>query len=181
MHGVIFSELRKYVEQRHGGEETWKSLLRDAGLGSRIYLSIGAYPDAEAVALVSAASAATGVPARRVLEDFGEFIAPDLIAMYRALVRPEWRTLEFLEKTEETIHRVVRLKDPAAAPPEIRCERTAADEAVVRYASARRMCGVAVGIIRGVAAHYGDAVRIDEPHCMLRGDPECEIRVRVIQ
>ena len=179
MHGVIFSELRKYVEQRHGGEETWKALLRDAGLGRRMYLPVREYPDAEAVALVSAASAATGVPVRGVLEDFGEFIAPDLMGMYRSLVRPEWRTLDFLEKTEETIHRVVRLKDPAAKPPEIRCERTAPDEAVVRYASARRMCGVAVGIIRGVAAHYGEPVQIDEPRCMHRGDPECEIRVRV--
>jgi predicted hydrocarbon binding protein len=179
VHGVIFSELRKYVSQRHGGEETWRSLLRDAGLGRRIYLPVGEYPDAEAVALVSAASAATGVPVRGVLEDFGEFIAPDLLKMYRSLVRPEWRTLDFLEKTEETIHRAVRLKDAAAAPPEIRCERTAADEAIIRYASARRMCGVAVGIIRGVAAHYGEPVQIDEPRCMHRGDPECEIRVRV--
>ena len=179
MHGVIFSELRKYVEQRHGGEETWKALLRDAGLGPRIYLSVGEYPDADAVALVSAASAATGVPVRGVLEDFGEFIAPDLLGMYRSLVRPEWRTLDFLERTEGTIHRVVRLKDASAKPPEIRCERTAPDEAVVRYASARRMCGVAVGIIRGVAAHYGEQVQIDEPHCMHRGDAECEIRVRI--
>ena len=179
MHGVIFSELRKYVEQRHGGEETWKSLLRDAGLGRRMYLPVQAYPDAEAAALVSAASAATGIPERGVLEDFGAFIAPDLMAMYRSLVRPEWRTLDFLEKTEETIHRVVRLKDPSAKPPEIRCERTAADEAIIRYASARRMCGVAVGIVRGVAAHYGEPVQIDEPRCMHRGDPECEIRVRV--
>jgi predicted hydrocarbon binding protein len=179
VHGVIFSELRKYVEQRHGGEETWRSLLRDAGLGRRIYLPVREYPDAEAVALISTASAATGVPVREVLEDFGAFIAPDLLRMYRSLVRPEWRTLDFLEKTEETIHRAVRLKDPAAKPPEIRCERTAADEAVIRYASARRMCGVAVGIIRGVAAHYADPVQIDEPRCMHRGDPECEIRVRV--
>lgn len=179
MHGVIFSELRKYVEQRHGGEETWKSLLRDAGLGRRMYLAVGEYPDSEAVALVSTASAATGVPVRLLLEDFGAFIAPDLLAMYRSLVRPEWRTLDFLEKTEETIHRVVRLKDPSARPPEIRCERTAADEVVVRYASARRMCGVAVGIMRGVAAHYGEDVEIDERRCMHRGDPECEITVRV--
>ena len=178
MHGVIFSELRKYVENRHG-EEAWKGLLRTAGLGKRIYLPIRAYPDEEAAALVSAASAATGVPARDILEDFGVFIAPDLLEMYRSLVRPEWRTLDFLEKTEDTIHRVVRLNDAAARPPEIRCERTAGDQAVVRYASARGMCGVAIGIMRGVAAHYGERVEIVEHRCMHRGDPECEIAIRV--
>ncbi|HEU0298667.1 MAG TPA: heme NO-binding domain-containing protein [Longimicrobium sp.] len=178
MHGVIFSELRKYVENRHG-EDAWKGLLRSAGLGARIYLPIREYPDGEAAALVSAASAATGVPARDILEDFGTFIAPDLLEMYRSLVRPEWRTLDFLEKTEETIHRVVRLNDAAARPPELRCERTAGDEVLVRYASARRMCGVAIGIVRGVAAHYGECVEIVERRCMHRGDPECEIVVRV--
>ena len=66
----------------------------------------------------------------------------------------------------------------AAKPPEIRCERLSPDEVVVRYASGRRMCGVARGIARGVADHYGDRVEIAEPSCMLRGDAECRIHVR---
>ena len=179
MHGIILSELRKYVEARHGAE-TWPALLRAAGLEGNVYLPIRSYPDAEVVALVSAASAATGAPADVILEDFGSFIAPDLVAMYRSLVRPEWRTLELLENTEETIHRVVRLKDATATPPELRCERAAPDRVVIRYGSPRRMCAVAKGIVRGVAAHYGERVEIEERRCMHRGDEECEIEVRRI-
>ena len=177
MHGIIFAELKKYVQARHGGD-AWKALVQRAGVGATLYLPIGEYPDADAVALVGAASEATGVPAGEILEDFGHFIAPDLMGMYRSLVRPEWRTLEFLENTEGTIHRVVRMKDAAAHPPEIRCERLGPGEVVIRYASPRRMCAVARGIARGVAGHYGERVEIEEPQCMLRGDAECRIHVR---
>ena len=178
MHGIIFAELKKYVQARHG-DDAWKALLQRAGLPpSTLYLPIRDYPDGEAVAIVGAASEATGVPAGEILEDFGRFITPDLMGMYRSLVKPEWRTLEFLENTEETIHRVVRIKDATAKPPEIRCERLAANEVVVRYTSQRRMCAVARGIARGVADHYGEAVEISEPSCMLRGDAECRIHVR---
>jgi len=178
MHGIIFAELRKYVQARHG-DDTWKALLQRAGLGRTLYLSVGEYPDAEVVAIVGAASEATGVPAGEILEDFGHFIAPDLMGMYRSLVRPEWRTLEFLENTEETIHRVVRMKDAAARPPEIHCERVSENEVVIRYTSGRRMCAVARGIARGVADHYGERAEIAEPSCMLRGDPACLIHVRL--
>ena len=155
MHGIIFAELKKYVQARHG-DDTWKALLQRAGLGVSIYLPIREYPDEEVVAIVGAASEATGAPAGEILEDFGGFIAPDLLSMYRSLVKPEWRTLEFLENTEETIHRVVRIKDPSARPPELRCERVSEREVVIRYTSARRLCAVARGIVRGVAGHYGD-------------------------
>jgi predicted hydrocarbon binding protein len=176
MHGIIFAELKKYVQARHG-DDTWKALLQRAGLKNSVYLPIRDYPDAEVVAIVGAASEATGAPAGEILEDFGGFIAPDLLAMYRSLVKPEWRTLEFLENTEETIHRVVRIKDPTARPPELRCERVSASEVVVRYTSARRLCAVARGIVQGVADHYGERVEILEPSCMLRGDAECRIHV----
>jgi hypothetical protein len=35
MHGVIFSELRRYAEDRLG-PQSWQQLLSDAGLGPRI-------------------------------------------------------------------------------------------------------------------------------------------------
>ncbi|MBV9774893.1 MAG: heme NO-binding domain-containing protein [Gemmatimonadetes bacterium] len=176
MHGIIFAELKKYVDARLGAD-AWRPLLREAGLGSRIYVPVRTYPDEEVVALVSAASRTTGLAPAAILEDFGEFIAPDLIGMYRSLIRAEWRTLDFIANTEQTIHKVVRLNDSQALPPEIACTRSGSREVVVHYNSPRRMCAVARGIIRGVAAHYGEQVVVTEPRCMHRGDPACEISV----
>ena len=44
----------------------------------------------------------------------------------------------------------------------------------------RKLCSVAKGIVRGVAAHYQEPVSITEGSCMLRGGRECQILVRVM-
>ena len=176
MHGIIFSELKKYVDDRLGGA-AWGALLEKAGLSGRIYMPVQEYPDADAVKLVTTASAITGRPAPAVLEDFGEFIAPDLLKMYASLIRKEWRTLDVIEHTEETIHRVVRHRNPGAKPPELRCLRIGPDEVIVVYSSPRKMCA-AKGIARGMARHFKETVKTSESSCMLAGAKECRISVQ---
>jgi hypothetical protein len=177
MHGVIFSELRKYVEDRLG-ESAWPKLLEEAGVAGRIFLPVKTYPDEDALTLVSTAVRLTGRAQDALLEDFGAFIAPDLLKMYGHLVDKDWKTLDVIEHTEETIHKVVRARNPGAAPPELQCSRPSKDEVVITYASPRRMCAIAKGIARGLAAHYDETVRVGERACMLKGDPECRITVR---
>jgi hypothetical protein len=180
MHGIIFAELQKYVGARYGAG-TWTSLLEQAGLGKwKMYVPIQEYPDREAVALVTAAATLTGKPAPSILEDFGEFIVPDLLAMYGSLVRPGWKTLDLVENTEQVIHSVVRIRNPGARPPELRAARPSEREVVVTYASARKMCGVAKGIIKGIAGHYNERVFVGETSCMLRGQPSCTISVKLV-
>ncbi len=174
MHGLIFVELKSFVVGKYG-PEAWNAILDKAGLAGRAYLPNVVYPDADAIAIVTAASAATGLPANAILEAFGEFIAPHLIALYRAQLHPAWRTLDVLEHTEETIHRLVRLRDPGAAPPRLTARRTSPSEVVIAYESARRMCAVAIGIARGIATSFGERVDVTEPACMIKGDPRCEI------
>jgi len=178
MQGIIFSELKKYVDTKFGGD-TWRVLLKEAGLGSRLYMPVQAYPDQEAVAIVRAAARATGKEVSAILEDFGEFIAPDLMSMFKAMIRPEWKTLDLIENIEGTIHKAVRVQNPGAKPLELKCSRPGTHEVVITYSSPRKMCAVAKGIVRGVARHYHERIAISEPKCMLKGSPSCEIRVRV--
>lgn len=120
MHGVIFYELQKYADTKVG-PGTWQALLREAGFGRRSYLATQDYPDGDAVALATAASRLTGLEASTILEDFGQFIVPDLVKMYRSFIRPEWRALDLIENTENTIHKAVRLQNPRADPPALEC------------------------------------------------------------
>lgn len=180
MHGIIFAELQKYAEARYG-PGTWSSLLQEAGLGTKLYTPFQSYPDEEIAAIVAAASRKTTKTASTILEDFGDFIAPDLIGLYKALVKPEWRTLELLENAEGTIHRVVRASGSGARPPEIKCTRVRENEIVVSYVSQRRLCAVAKGIIRGVAKFYGERISLIDTSCMLRGGAQCTINVRLLR
>ena len=177
MHGIIFSEMKKYVDTKLGGN-AWNELLKSAGLGVRFYTPVQSYPDEEAVAIVSAAAQATGMEAASILEDFGEFIVPDLVSMFKTMIKTDWKTLDLIEHTENVIHKAVRVQNPGADPPKLVCSRPNADEVVIRYSSPRKMCSVAKGIAKGVAKHYGQRVSITEPRCMLKGSPTCEIRVR---
>jgi hypothetical protein len=179
MHGTIFVELQKYVETKLG-PPAWPTLLEKAGITHEPYDVMKAYPDQEVLALVSTASKITGTPVPSLLEDFGEFIAPDLLDLYWGVVRPEWKTLDVIEHTEEVIHRVVRLQNPGARPPELRCERRDRDHIVITYTSERRLCAIAKGIARGLARHYGEEIAIAESRCMLSGADRCEISVRTV-
>lgn len=178
MHGIIFTELRKYVDEKLGGS-AWNDLLGAAGLKGRMYLPIQEYPDAEAVTLVTTAASITGLDAGVILEDFGGFIAPSLLGMYRTLVQPDWRTLDVLEFTEGTIHKVVRSANPGAKPPELKAVRISPTELHLTYGSQRKLCFVAKGIIRGLAAHFEEEIELEESQCMHAGAETCEFVVQV--
>jgi predicted hydrocarbon binding protein len=51
------------------------------------------------------------------------------------------------------------------------------DVLVMGYASRRRLCDFAHGLIEGAAAHYGEAVSIEQPRYMHRADARCEFRI----
>ena len=156
------------------------AVLNNAGRGTQTYMPFEVYPDADMVALVTAASQLSGRPLTALLEDFGEFLAPDLLIMHQALINPQWRTLDVLEHTEANIHTVVRDRNPGAQPPELVCQRTSAEEVVITYGSARRLCAVAKGIARGLAQWYQEKIVINEHSCMLQGDSVCTISVKVV-
>ena len=174
MHGIIHSELKRFVVARHGAG-VWNELLKQAGLERAAYLASEQYPDDEASRIVATASRMTNLPAVAILEDFGEYIAPHLLEIYEPLIDPSWRTLDVIERTEGTIHSVVRLKDPAAHPPELKVRRIGPDEVELTYDSPRKMCSVAKGIGKGLGKHFGETIRITESSCMLQGAPSCVI------
>jgi hypothetical protein len=123
MHGIIFSELQSYAEAKHG-RGTWDVLLRKANLGSRVYLSLQEYPDAEIISLVMGVCAMTELSVSAVLEDFGQFIVPSLMRLYGHLLKPEWGAIDVIDHTEGTVHAVIRVKSPEAKPPKLKTQRS---------------------------------------------------------
>lgn len=177
MHGVVFTELQKFVVGQFGNEG-WNGLLEKAGLGRKIYLPSGEYPDAEIASLVSTASKVTGSSPSAILESFGEFIVPALLRMYGHLLRPEWKSLDVIEHTEGTVHNVVRVNDAAAKPPKLQASRKDPNTVVLVYTSPRQMCSLAIGIGKGVARHFQETLAIQQTQCMKQGANFCEIIYR---
>jgi hypothetical protein len=177
VNGIIFIEIGKFAHSRLG-EHAWREVLRLANIPPRTYYRVADYPDEDAAALIAALAGALNEPADSVLESLGAFIAPDLLKMARHWIRPEWKTLDLIANTEATIHETLRAGGSRTDPPRLRCERSAPDEVIITYDSPRRLCRLAKGIVRGVAAHYAERVSITEPSCMLQGDPACRLIVK---
>jgi len=177
MHGLIFIELKKYVETKFDSA-TWEKLLEKAGQKHQLYLAATVYPDSDILKLVTTACEMTGLTANAVLEDFGRFIAPDLVEQYKFLINPNWGLLDFLANTEETIHKIVRFHK-GVTPPRLVTTRVAADKLVITYTSQRKMCALLKGIVKGAADLYKEDATVLESRCMLRGDPECSVTVQV--
>ena len=180
MHGFILTEVQQFVESI-ADKQTWYAILDRAGLPDADFHNFLEYPDEQVVAIVGAASEVTGLSPAEVLERYGVFLGKDLFQIYRPIIDPAWRTIEFLEGIEQTIHRVVRSRNRRARPPGLVCERTGPEEVTIVYTSPRRLCALARGLVLGVAEHYGEALEIAEDRCMHRGDAECRIRVRRLE
>ncbi|EKF75688.1 Heme NO binding domain-containing protein [Alcanivorax hongdengensis A-11-3] len=162
MHGVILSNLKHYVVEKHGSE-AWQAIRQRADLAGRAYVPIRIYPDRELDALLEAAVSLTGATRDAILEDFGEWVIPPLIRMYKAMIPTEWDAVTFLLNMEERIHqRVIRMKDPEAKPPRIDVTELAPGRLEVSYKSHRNMSALAIGCVRGVAAYYGESVSLLE-------------------
>ncbi|MEA2463964.1 MAG: hypothetical protein QOJ98_1711 [Acidobacteriota bacterium] len=174
MHGIVFGELKQYVTARLG-DTAWNELLADAAIGPKLYLAIQEYPDEELGAILQAACRRTALSAAEVLQDFGDFIGPHLVHMYRMYIQPEWKTLDVIEHTEERIHKMVRVQHRGARPPYLSTTRRSEDEIVIHYSSERRLCAFAKGIALGIARHYGEKIAIRDLTCMHKGGRTCEI------
>ena len=177
VYGIIFFFLQKFADVAATGSTSWKGVRASTATSAAKFLPSGVYPDADAVAILTTIAETTGRPLPSILEEFGQFLAPHLVKVAGPVVDPAWRTLDLIEHTEAIIHTMIRTTTPGAAPPVLEAVRQSPYELHLVYSSARRLCPLAVGLMRGIAAHYRETIRIEEPSCLLRGDPFCSFVV----
>lgn len=178
MHGMIFIQLQHFIKEQTTLQ--WDKILQTAKLPpSTYYLMLKTYPDEEIVKIVTAISTMTSIPVNNLLESFGVYLGGFLMRTYSFLINPSWKTLSFIENTEGCIHKMLKSSGSKAAPPELACERVSDTEINLIYSSPRKMCALAIGIAKSVAAHYGEQVLIKQVECMHRGQPKCVINIKL--
>jgi hypothetical protein len=176
MKGVVFNLLEKTVATEFG-EDSWDNLLDAAGLDGS-YTSLGSYSDSDLFKLIDAASATLGIVGSDVVRWFGRTALPLLADLYPQFFEPHQATRSFVLTLNDIIHPEVRKLYPGADVPVFDFDTSSDEVLVVGYASPRKLCAFAEGLIEGAAAHYGQSVEIEQPLCMNRGDPKCVLRMR---
>jgi hypothetical protein len=177
MKGVIFNLVEEVIIGRFG-EDTWDTLLDEAGLDGA-YTSLGSYPDEQLFALVGAASNQLGVDGDAVVRLLGQEAIPLLADRYPMFFEPHTTTRAFLLTLNDIIHPEVRRLYPGADVPTFGFNDDGADALVITYHSARKLCALAEGFILGAAGHYGEEVAVEQPECMHHGAPECVLRCSI--
>lgn len=171
MKGIIFNLLEQVITEEHG-EDAWDVLLESAGLDG-VYTSLGNYPDAQLVKLVHASAAMFKRSPEDVLRLFGTRAIPVLAAKYPVFFEGHVSARTFLRTLNDVIHPEVRKLYPGADVPDFSYPANGNDALTMVYASPRRLCALAEGLITGAAGHYGERVEIRQSRCMHRGDDQC--------
>lgn len=176
MHGAVMAELKSFATAALP-TAAWSTVCDAAGVADQVFVPITTYPDADAVALIGALAEELGLEPAALLEEFGDHLAEALLERYRSLVASEWGALDVLEHVEETIHQVIRLRDPEMDPPRLEALRSKETEVTITYTSPKRLCHLAIGLVRGVARVYGEEVSVTQDECMHTGGSRCVISV----
>jgi hypothetical protein len=169
--GIVFNLLEEVVSTKYG-ESTWDKLL-DAAHLEGAYTSLGSYPDLDLEKLVAAAASALNLPADEVVRWFGRAALPLLAERYPAFFEPHSSTRPFVLTLNDIIHPEVRKLYPGADVPTFVFDESSPDSLSITYASDRKLCAFAEGLIEGTATYYGEQASVHQSQCMNRGDAQC--------
>ena len=176
IHGSIFILLKKFIDNSFL-YNTWNEFLKRLGVEAVEFDINRSYPIELFHSLVHESAQLKQVSENKLIEEFGEFLVPDLLIFYAAYLKPQWKTLELLEHTEAVMHQAVRKINPDADPPKLHVSRVNERLLIIDYYSKRKLSGLAIGIIRGIAVFYGEDKRIAILPTSAFDDERVQIRV----
>ncbi|NNF87725.1 MAG: heme NO-binding domain-containing protein [Acidimicrobiia bacterium] len=174
MKGIVFNAAEKAVTSLMGAD-TWDDLLDAAG-SDGVYTALGTYPDEDLLALVMAASEATGHSPADVQRLIGRHALEHLIPAVADLVDTDGSVFDFLASVHEIIHIEVKKLSPDARPPDLVPELLATDLLQLTYRSERGLSALAEGLILGAGDIFAQPVIVSVPDD-LQSDGETVIHV----
>lgn len=175
VHGSIFYLFKKFVFSRFS-DACLEKLQTVVDINYE-YVLTKSYPLLELEELIKAAAGLGRIGVELLKEQFGEYLVPDLLVLYKDYLRPEWKTMDIIEHTENVMHGAVRRLNSTANPPVLFVNKVNAHLLIIDYYSERRMGSLAIGIIRGIAKYYGESEYISVHPMSEPADERVQIRV----
>lgn len=160
MKGIVFTEFLEMVAKTHG-DDLVDDLIDEAKLPhGGAYTSVGTYPHAEMVALVSALSRRTGLSLDQLLEVFGQHLFGRFYVHFPHFMDSTPNALQFLMGVESIVHTEVRKLYPDAQLPSFVTHRISDREIELKYHSVHNFSSLALGLIKGCALHYREQLEV---------------------
>jgi hypothetical protein len=162
MKGIVFSEFINMVEGQFSPEMADEIIVAADLPSGGMYTSVGTYDHGEMLALVSQLSNKTNIPSKALIQTFGTYLFGRFVEMYPEFFEGVRGTFDFLDQIEGHVHMEVRKLYPDAELPTFETCHPEADTLEMVYRSRRPFADLALGLIRGCAAHYDEDLAIEQ-------------------
>jgi hypothetical protein len=160
MKGLVFTELFRHVEAHHGADMV-DDIIEAAQLPhGGAYTSVGSYPFQEAVSLLAALCKATCKPLPDILDGFGTHCFNRWVNYAPHYFNKQRGLFDILEGVDDFHETEVRKLYPDAELPSFLSESRSDRQLVMGYYSCKPLSALAVGVIKGAAAHVGQPVHM---------------------
>ncbi len=163
MMGMVFTEFLEMIESKHSFDLA-DAVLAQAG-SDGAFTSVGTYPDAEFVALLSALSAQTGRSEGDLQHDFGKHLFGLFQAGFPAFFAHHTDAFSFLGGLETRVHTEVRKLYASARTPYFELFPAENGVRILEYRSDRALWRFAHGLLEATLEHFGrpsDRIRVED-------------------
>ncbi|MDA8962941.1 heme NO-binding domain-containing protein [Pseudomonadales bacterium] len=175
MKGVIFTHLQEMIESQQGFQ-VWDAILAHCDLPSGgVFVSTERYPDDELFAIVTELSVVTNTPINDLLGTFGEYLFVNLHKSMSPDVFAPSSLWDLLKGLDSIIHMEVKKLDKKAQPPTLIVKRSSDHEMVLEYRSTKKLCYLAMGMLKSAANMFAEEVTLTMPVCIHDGHDYCEL------
>lgn len=175
MKGVIFTHLQEMIESEQGFQ-VWDAILEHCDLASGgVFVTTERYPDEELFAIVTELSTVTDTAINDLLGLFGEYLFVNLHKSMPAEVFAPLTLWDLLKGLDSIIHMEVKKLDKKAQPPTLTVKRSSDHEMVLEYRSTKKLCYLAMGMLKSAANMFAEDVTLAMPVCIHDGHDHCEL------
>ena len=159
MKGLVFTTFYEFCEANYGGD-ILDDVIQAADLpNDGAYTSVGTYSFSEMISLVTALSKISGKPLDATLEKFGVHCFSTWVKNWPSHFDGK-DLFDILASVDEFHEREVRKIYPDAELPSFRVVSRTEDRLVLGYRSCKPLADLAGGVIKGVAVHLNESVRL---------------------
>lgn len=162
MKGMIFTQLIEMADTMLGPDRVEMIIAESSLPSGGAYTAVGNYPHSEAVTLLDAFSAASGMPVPDLLGRFGEHMLAYFHSRYTAFFEKCPDAFSFFESIDSYVHVEVRKLYPDAELPRFVAARESPGRLRFDYHSSRHLEDFAAGLIRGTLRLYSENANVTQ-------------------
>jgi hypothetical protein len=174
MKGIIFNMLEDMVVSQCG-MQVWNELLAKHAPSDRVYLSAKSYAEDELFGMVQDVAQRLNLPAQEVVKAFGRFLFGGLASRHDDVVKRFSDFSSLVLGIHDVIHLEVNKLYHEPSLPTITGKIVSPTRIELTYASPRKLCYCAEGLLYGAAEHFKQSIAISHPTCMHHGAEHCTL------